>query len=60
MVSHRQQRADSVEKLQIFSDGNIINAVTISKFSYTGRDQELTISSDKATGELTWPVLREV
>ena len=54
VVHERLQSADTVEKLQIFPDGKIIYAVTISKFSYTGREPKLSISSDRTTGELTY------
>jgi len=46
--------ADTVEKLQISPDGKFIYAVAISKFAYTGREPKLTISSDRAIGELTY------
>jgi len=45
---------DTVEKLQRFSTGKNICVVTIFKIPYTGREPKLTISSDRATGELTY------
>jgi hypothetical protein len=45
--------ADSVEKSYIFMDGKFIFDVTSLNIFHTGRDQDLTISSERATGELT-------
>jgi hypothetical protein len=54
ICDERQLPTDTVEKLRISPDGKFIYTVTISKFSYTGREPKLTISSDRTTGELTW------
>jgi len=49
----RQKPTYSVEKLRIFQNGKFIFDTTNFKLLHTGRDQYLTISSDKATGEPT-------
>ena len=59
-LAQSQQCADTVEKLQIFQDGKFIYTVTIFKFPYSGREPKITISSDRAIGELTYWLLREV